>query len=324
MRTLYVDRKDSEIGLDKSRLWVKIPGARQLYSVPTRLVDSLVISAPVSFSSTLIHRLTSAGISAIFLNPQKAESCTATFGLGHNATGRRLAQYHAVSEPALRAGYAKEIVVEKIRAQRQVLLRAALNRQDKRYQLRKSSEQLANAALSLGAELTLASLRGIEGAAAAAYFKAYQCLFPPSLDFTSRNRRPPLDPVNVALSLTYSLLHAEAVRVLFSAGFDPFLGVYHEPVFGRESLACDLVECYRPMAEHWVWRLFADEKLRVEHFTWGESTKERPCVLGKAGRAHYYSEFACESKLWRRLMRRTATSWRKRLEFESQLIEKSL
>jgi CRISPR-associated protein Cas1 len=38
------------------------------------------------------------------------------------------------------------------------------------------------------------------------------------------------------------LLHFEAVRMAHAAGLDPLLGFYHRPAFGRESLACDLIE----------------------------------------------------------------------------------
>jgi len=156
---------------------------------------------------------------------------------------------------------------------------------------------------------SLESLRGIEGAASAAYFEGYQSLFAPHLEFNGRNRRPPLDPVNVVLSLTFTLLHAEAIRALFSVGFDPLLGIYHEPLFGRESLACDLVELFRPYAEQWIWRLFADEKIRVEYFSKEKIDQGMPCLLGKRGREIYYGEYDIVARIWRRLMRKIVRAW---------------
>ena len=52
-------------------------------------------------------------------------------------------------------------------------------------------------------------LRGVEGNAADTYFGAFPGLISKhSSDFTfqSRNRRPPLDPVNSLLSFLYSML----------------------------------------------------------------------------------------------------------------------
>jgi hypothetical protein len=133
----------------------------------------------------------------------------------------------------------------------------------------------------------MASLRGLEGAGAAAYFEGFADLLPERLKFSGRNRRPPRDPVNAMLSLGYTLLHAEAVLALYGAGLDPFVGFYHALDFGRESLACDLVEPLRVEVDQHALMLFRSEKLRAEDF----STTESGCLLGKAGRARFYAEW---------------------------------
>ena len=97
-----------------------------------------------------------------------------------------------------------------------------------------------------------------------------------------RNRRPPRDPVNACLSLAYTLLHFEAVRMAHAAGLDPLLGFYHRPAFGRESLACDLIEPLRPAVDEWIWQQFSPGPLRPEHF----SPDKGACLLGKTGRGH--------------------------------------
>ncbi|MCL4207866.1 MAG: CRISPR-associated endonuclease Cas1 [Pirellulaceae bacterium] len=66
-------------------------------------------------------------------------------------------------------------------------------------------------------------------------------------DFSGRNRRPPRDPVNALLSLGYSLLAKDLTIVTQTVGFDPYLGYYHQPRFGRASLALDLMEPFRPL-----------------------------------------------------------------------------
>jgi len=68
-----------------------------------------------------------------------------------------------------------------------------------------------------------------------------------SFDFASRNRRPPRDPVNSLLSLAYSLLSKDLTVVAQTVGFDPYLGYFHQPRFGRASLALDLMEPFRPL-----------------------------------------------------------------------------
>ena len=68
-----------------------------------------------------------------------------------------------------------------------------------------------------------------------------------AFDFTGRNRRPPRDPVNALLSLGYSLLAKDLMVVCHAVGFDPMLGFYHQPRFGRPALALDLMEPFRPL-----------------------------------------------------------------------------
>ncbi|MBI2190454.1 MAG: CRISPR-associated endonuclease Cas1 [Planctomycetes bacterium] len=66
-------------------------------------------------------------------------------------------------------------------------------------------------------------------------------------NFEGRNRRPPLDPVNAMLSYAYSLLAKDCMITAMSVGFDPYLGFYHQPRYGRPALALDLMEEFRPI-----------------------------------------------------------------------------
>jgi CRISPR-associated protein Cas1 len=68
-----------------------------------------------------------------------------------------------------------------------------------------------------------------------------------TFDFAGRNRRPPRDPVNALLSLAYSLLAKELTVACYAVGFDPMLGYYHQPRYGRPALALDLMGPFRPL-----------------------------------------------------------------------------
>jgi len=65
--------------------------------------------------------------------------------------------------------------------------------------------------------------------------------------FEHRNRRPPRDPVNAMLSLAYALFTKDWTITLASVGFDPYLGFYHQPRYGRPALALDMMEPFRPL-----------------------------------------------------------------------------
>ncbi len=53
--------------------------------------------------------------------------------------------------------------------------------------------------------------------------------------------------MNALLSFAYSLLARDLTIVCHAVGFDPFIGFYHQPRFGRPALALDLMEGFRPL-----------------------------------------------------------------------------
>jgi CRISP-associated protein Cas1 len=118
-----------------------------------------------------------------------------------------------------------------------------------------------------------ASLLGIEGTAARLYFEAFPALLTaadalPGPSFTGlRNRRPPTDAVNCLLSFCYSLLTKEMLAACLAVGFDPYIGLYHRPRFGRPALALDLAEEFRPLlADSTVLRLINNREIAASGF----------------------------------------------------------
>jgi CRISPR-associated protein Cas1 len=108
---------------------------------------------------------------------------------------------------------------------------------------------------------SLEVLLGIEGNAARVYFESFGGMLKVedesgeggplpaafTFDFVHRNRRPPRDAVNALLSLAYSVLAKDLTIVCHAVGFDPYLGFYHQPRFGRAALALDLMEPFRAL-----------------------------------------------------------------------------
>jgi CRISPR-associated protein Cas1 len=100
-------------------------------------------------------------------------------------------------------------------------------------------------------QIKLIGALGIEGTAARRYFSEFTGMLKgegqAGFDLDARNRRPPRDPVNALLSFCYSLLSKELALAVRAAGLDGMLGFYHQPHFGRPSLALDLMEEFRPV-----------------------------------------------------------------------------
>jgi CRISPR-associated protein Cas1 len=150
--------------------------------------------------------------------------------------------------------------------------------------------------------LKLNEVMGIEGYASRLYFSAYKRAFSDNLAFNKRTKRPPKDPVNVILSLSYTLLHYEAQRACYGQGLDPFLSILHNPSYGRASLACDLQESLRADVDKWVWQLFANRTIRIDHFNQVDNAP----LLTKAGRKQYYAELPKQIATWRLKLREHA------------------
>lgn len=303
MATLFLDRKGLLLEEESGALVLRAPGeaARR---VPLRLLERVVIHARTVFDSAVLSRLAAHGVVCVVLNPRHAERAALVSGGAGPDAARRLRQYQAATDRVWCEAWARRLLECKLAGQRRLLLEAAEARGALAYELRKAAAALERARVKLreGRGATPAEWMGAEGAAANAYFQAYQQLFAPALGFQGRNRRPPRDPVNVCLSLGYTLAHAEAVRVIVAAGLDPYLGFFHQPAHGRESLACDLVELERAGTDAWVWDLFRQRGLRAEHF----HRHEGACRLGKAGRRLVYEAWEERAAgLTRRLRRRT-------------------
>ena len=171
-----------------------------------------------------------------------------TTGLGLKNVFLRREQFHRADDEAFCLTLARDLVSTKIRNQRTLLQRnhieppaIALDR------LKRLAEQAQRAS-------SLETLLGVEGTAAAAYFAEFGGMIKAedsgsfeAFDFKTRNRRPPRDPVNALLSFAYSLLSRDLTVVCHGVGFDPFVGFYHQPRFGRPALALDLMEAFRPL-----------------------------------------------------------------------------
>lgn len=114
------------------------------------------------------------------------------------------------------------------------------------------------------------SLLGIEGAAAEAYFSRFDHLLKGGAEgfsFENRNKRPPKDPVNAVLSYLYGILVKDLFVTLLAVGFDPYLGIYHRPRYGRPALALDMMEEFRPLvADSTAVTLFNNGELSKKDF----------------------------------------------------------
>lgn len=299
MGTLYIDRKDLHVKLDGNSLAFYAGGERE-GTVPVSPLKRVVVVGRVTIETPVFHRLAEEGASVIFLSGKRLRFSGILHGRLHNNGLLRFRQYEKASG-GFGLTMAQELVARKIEKHVKFLDEVRIHRPDIGLQLATASSTLQAVLEKIWQEpITMESLRGYEGGAAAAYFGAYVEMFPPSLEFRRRNRRPPEDPVNAMLSLCYTLLHFEMLRELEAIGLDPTIGFYHQFEYGRESLACDLVEPYRPAVDRFVHELFRTRRFTSRDFA---EDDERPgCYLKKNSRKEFYpvyEDWAKEARpLW--------------------------
>jgi CRISPR-associated protein Cas1 len=171
-------------------------------------------------------------------------------GPAHKNVLLRIAQYRAAFDPQASLALARGFVAAKVRNCRTLLMR---NHADPAAE---TIGALAELARDVQAAPNLAALLSQEGQAAKLYFGAFNGMLRPragaegdewEFDFQGRNRRPPRDPVNALLSYAYALLAKDLAVIAQAIGFDPHLGFYHQPRYGRPSLALDVMEEFRPL-----------------------------------------------------------------------------
>ena len=292
MSTLWLDHKDLELRLEPGALVPYVSGIRQR-PAPLSLLERVVIIGNCQLEARIIAGLAAHGIALSIINPRHSDRRAWLCGPAHGDATIRLAQLAACRDPERKYAFAYEVVLAKARRLMRLISRMKQQRPDAGLPLTHAREQLQNVLDQLqgpakDAAFGLEPLRGLEGAASRAGFAALAAVLPPSLGFAGRKRRPPPDPVNATLSLAYTLLHHRAAQTAWALGLDPLLGFLHEPAHGRESLAADLIEPWRPEVEEWIWRLFAEQRLRKDHFS---PQPDGACLLGKAGRRIFYQAF---------------------------------
>jgi CRISPR-associated protein Cas1 len=143
-----------------------------------------------------------------------------------------------------------------------------------------------------------------------------------SFDFTRRNRRPPRDAVNALLSLGYSLLARDCTVAAHAVGFDPYVGFYHQPRFGRPALALDLMEEFRALIADSVALTLINTRViaPTDFVRAGDAVN-----LSAEGRKRYFNAY--EQRLNATIVHPVfdyQVSYRRALELQARLLAKAL
>jgi CRISPR-associated protein Cas1 len=247
----------------------------------------------------------------------------------------RMEQFRLARDQTMCLSLARQFVHGKIRNHRTLLMRNHLEPPEPIIlKLKRASEDALAAA-------SLEELLGIEGAAANQYFQQFNGMVKveddlPGLEmpgkegkqlafnfnFTHRNRRPPTDPVNAMLSLAYSMLSKDCTLAALAVGFDPYIGFYHQPRFGRPALGLDLMEEMRPLvAESTVLSCINNRVVTEKDFV----RAGQAVNLTAPGRKRFFQMYEQRmSSLITHPLFDYKVSYRRALELQARLLAKTL
>ena len=308
---IYVIQQGAEVNLDNRRVRISLHD-ETLAQTPVHRVSQLVLFGNVQVTTQTVTALLNKEAEIIYLSYHGSFRGRTVGEISPHVPLRR-AQYRALDSDAYRLGHSRDIVLAKIQHQL-ALLRRHGHRDDP--VIAAAIQRLIEARDQVHTRATVASLRGHEGAAARAYFGGYRRLFGPEWRFEARKRRPPPDPVNVLLSLGYTLLAQAAFSAVHTVGLDPYAGFFHDFKYNRPSMALDLMEEFRPVIDGLILWVINTGQIIPDHFQPG--TDARPVVLTDEGKKRYLAAYE------QRMMRKSLYAPKKQqLTLRQSLIEQA-
>jgi CRISPR-associated protein Cas1 len=244
----------------------------------------------------------------------------------------RMEQFRLARDPINCLALARQFVYGKIRNHRTMLMRNHVEPPESVIlKLKRAADDALNAT-------SIEELLGIEGSAASQYFQNFNGMIKdadsardsstsstaplPTFNFSTRNRRPPTDPVNALLSLSYSVLSKDCTLACLAVGFDPYIGFYHQPRFGRPALGLDLMEELRPLvAESSVLNCINNRIVTEKDFVRAGNAVN----LSPAGRKRFFQVYEQRmSSLLTHPVFDYKVSYRRALELQARLLGKIL
>ncbi len=291
-RPLHVQTPRARLRKSGERLVVDVEGEKT--ELPLIEVSDVAIYGPASVTTPALHALMQAEVPVSWYT-SGGWFVGHTVGTGHRNVAVREAQYRAAFDERRSLDLARGLVRAKVRNSRTLLRRNWRAERGEGPEKDRALGRLRKVAVDSEGAVNVQQLLGFEGEGAAIYFRCFEKMLASSsgpeggrFDFTTRNRRPPTDPVNAMLSFGYALLARVFTHIVSSVGLDPYFGFYHRPRHGRPALALDLMEPFRPIvADSTVVQVINNGEVRPGHFV----RNGNACALNAPGRRAFIAAF---------------------------------
>ncbi|MCI0537745.1 MAG: CRISPR-associated endonuclease Cas1 [Verrucomicrobiales bacterium] len=341
-RPLYLNTQGFRVGCKDEVLQIKDKGegprgSRLVEEVRLRDLSHVALFGNIQVSTQAIQSLCELEIPVTYFSTG-GWFYGITRGHALKTVFLRMEQFRLARDEMMCLTLARQFVHGKIRNHRTLLMRNHLEPPEPIImKLKRASED----ALAAG---STEELLGIEGAAASQYFQQFSGMVKAAdelaggptnqtsvkdtkqlafnFNFANRNRRPPTDPVNAMLSLAYSMLSKDCTLAALAVGFDPYIGFFHQPRFGRPALGLDLMEEFRPLvAESTVLSCINNRVVTEKDFV----RAGKAVNLSAPGRKRFFQMYEQRmSSLITHPLFDYKVSYRRALELQARLLAKAL
>jgi CRISPR-associated protein Cas1 len=282
---IIAQQEGAKVGVRGAALTIVDRHGTKLKGMPLVGVESLSLLGSVQISTQALNTLADRGIPVAFLSAA-GRLVAMVDPLDSVSADVRRAQVRQFDRPEKCLELSRALIAAKIANQRTLLMR---NRESLPPRI---SDDLAAQVEQAEAAGSIDSIRGHEGQAASLYFDNFAGMFKGDVaaefDSHGRQRRPPPDPINAALSFAYSMLTHECTAALRTARLEPSIGAFHVSRPGRPALALDLMEPFRPLiSDSIVVTAFNRGELKSGHFL----RTAAGCAMTDAGRKAFFAVY---------------------------------
>lgn len=288
---LYLQEPGSKVGKSSEHLVIRKDG-KETGRVPLHAVRQVVVCGNVQVSTQALETMAENEIGVSYVTGHGRFIGSFVPAPAKNVSLRE-AQFRKFSDPATCLQLSKAVVRAKLANQRALLMRSLRGEEEARGSHEPAARGIYGLLAVVDDQTSVESVLGIEGQGAALYFGEFGRFLKPlpdgkGFDFTTRNRRPPRDPVNALLSFAYAMLAKDCFSAVLTVGFDPYKGFFHQGKHGKPSLALDLMEEFRPViADSVVLHLINNESLtKADFITWRDA-----CNLTDDGRKAFFAAY---------------------------------
>jgi CRISPR-associated protein Cas1 len=240
---LHVTHPGARVSVKAGRVVITDRG-ESLGSVPLERVDGLVLHGNADASSAVIRELLFRGRQVLWTS--WTGKLVGYARPAHAPNGQARVTQH-VDSAGGRLDLAREFVAAKVANQ------ATFLRRNSRVDVAHTIKRLRELARHAGDAHSIPELFGVEGDAAALYFRAFPNMISDTVrgwataGWPGRQGRGAFDPLNVALNYVYGILLGDVLRAIVTTGLDPHAGFLHSSGRNKPALALDLMEQFRPV-----------------------------------------------------------------------------